>query len=387
MIYADNAVTEKMNSDIFNVLKNYISDDCEYSSDIYAYDIRYAEMSEMAALTVSKYLNCKQNEVFFTSGRYESVLVTLAAALYKQVFFGKKHIISSYVNNSFMSELLCELERFGFEISFVNAGSDGRISPDDIEAEVRDDTCLVNITMADPETGILQPVSRIGKICRKRNILFYTDAEMTAGHIPVDVKRINADILTLSSKRFGVPQGAGVIYISEKVLESRPMMDFCINKILLREDINISLVAGMAAALENKCSNMSENASSVISMRKQLISGLKKIKGSGFNGNSKYCVPGIVNFSFEGICGKDLAEKLYEYGICVLPCAVDSSDGPVPSKILLAMGRSVEEIRSAVCISINEENTPKEIDNIINVFDKATAELRKAPVVSNITRE
>ena len=275
-----------------------------------------------------------------------------------------------------MLHTLAKLEKEGFTVTRLDVHENGIVLPEEVEAAIGPDTCLVTVMYANNEIGTIQPIEAIGKICREKGVLFHTDAVQAAGHLPIDVKKQNIDLLSLSAHKFHGPKGAGVLY-ARKGVPLTPLIEGGAQERGKRAGTeNLPAIMGMAAALEEACENMEANQERISSLRDQLIQGLSQIPPSILNGDAHNRLPGNVSFCFEGIEGESLLLLLDDKGICASSGSACTSGSLDPSHVLLAIGRPHEIAHGSLRLTLSEETTEEEIQYTINAVAQVVSYLR-----------
>ena len=321
-------------------------------------------------------IGAQPRDIIFTSGGSEAdnQAILSAAALGRQK--GKMHIVSSAFEHHAVLHTLKKLEKEGFEVTLLNVHEDGLIRVPEVEEAIRDDTCLVTIMYANNEIGTIQPIREIGAVCRKKNVLFHTDAVQAIGHISIDVDRDNIDMLSASGHKFHGPKGTGFLYVRKGILISNLIEGGAQERGKRAGTENVPGIAAMAAALEEVSANMERNTTHQREMRDRLIAGLKQIPHSALNGDETDRLPGNVNFCFEGIEGESLLLLLDDKGIEASSGSACTSGSLDPSHVLLAIGRVHDVAHGSLRLSIGEEITEEEVDYLIRSVTEVVEYLR-----------
>ena len=294
---------------------------------------------------------------------------------------GKRHIISTAIEHHAVLHTLEKLEREGYEVELLDVCSNGVVSTAQVERVIREDTCLVTVMYASNEIGSIQPISEIGAICRKKSIPFHTDAVQAAGHLPIDVKAQNIDLLSLSAHKFHGPKGIGALYARKGIPVTRLVEGGEQEQGRRAGTENVPAIMGMATALEEACAHIAENTQKVSALRDQMIAGLSQIPDAVLNGDPENRLPGNVNFSFEGIEGESLVLLLDQYGICASTGSACTAQSLSPSHVLLAIGRSHEAAAGVLRLSLGEDNTQAEADEVLRIVPGLVKELRGNRIV------
>lgn len=376
MIYADNAATTRMCRMAINTMLHFMETEYGNPSSLHTMGQIAAEALHTAREAMAIRLGCSPRGLTFTSGGSEAnnqAILSAAAAGKAQ---GKKHIVSTAFEHHAVLHTLQKLESQGFEVTLLDVHGNGIVTAGEVKAALRDDTCLVTVMYANNEIGTVQPIAEIGAVCRERGVLFHTDAVQAAGHLPIDVTEQNIDMLSLSAHKFHGPKGAGVLYTKSGVSLSSLIEGGAQERGKRAGTENIPAIMGMAAAFDEACSQMEENAAMTVKLRDRLIDGLAAIPHSQLNGDQERRLPGNVSFCFEGIEGEALLLLLDQKGICASSGSACTSGSLDPSHVLLAIGRPHEVAHGSLRLTISESNTEQEIDHIIKAVSKAVELLR-----------
>lgn len=373
----DNAATTKMTSAVIQAMLLSMKNAWYNPSSLYTPAQRAADALRNARVQIAACLNATPDEIIFTSGGSESNNQAILSAARAGVQEGKRHIISTAIEHHAVLHTLEKLEREGYEVELLDVQSNGIIPAAQVERAIREDTCLVTVMYANNEIGSIQPISEIGAICREKSVTFHTDAVQAAGHLPIDVKAQSIDLLSLSAHKFHGPKGTGALYVRKGIPVTRLIEGGDQEQGRRAGTENIPAIIGMAAALEQACAHMAENAQKVSALRNQLIEGLSRIPGTVLNGDSENRLPGNVNLSFEGIEGESLVLLLDQQGICASTGSACTSHSLLPSHVLLATGQTCEMAASALRLSLNENNTQADVDEVLRVTPRLVKELRE----------
>lgn len=378
-IYADNAATTRMSKTAINAMLPYLDQIYGNPSSMHAKGRQASKALLAARKTIAEVLNCKANEITFTSGGSESdnqAILSAAAIGNKK---NKRHIISSSIEHHAVLNTLEKLRKENFEVTLLNAHANGIIRPEELAASIRPDTALVTIMYANNEIGSIQPISKLGEICREKGVIFHTDAVQAAGHININTEKENIDMLSLSAHKFHGPKGTGALYTREGIPLIKLVEGGAQEHGKRAGTENIPAILGMAAALKEASDNIDYNNSKLLSMRDRLIDGLLRIPGTVLNGDQKLRLSGNVNVCFKGIDGKSLLLLLDEKGICASSGSACTSGSSAPSHVLLAIGRSHNMAHGSLRLSLSEENTSEEIEYMINAINDSVSYLRSMP--------
>lgn len=376
-IYADNAATTKMSDVAVKAMLPYLQEIYANASSVHLLGQRSAAALFSARQQVAQVLNCAPKEVFFTSGGSEAdnqALISAAALGQKQ---GKCHIVSTAMEHHAILHTLEALQAEGFTVTLLRPQADGIVTATQVAEAITDTTCLVSVMYANNETGAIQPIREIGALCRKRGVLFHTDAVQAAGHLTIDVQRDNIDMLSLSAHKFHGPKGIGLLFAKSNLQLTILIRGAGQERGKRAGTENLPGIIGLAAALKDAQENMQQNTAYITGLRNALRNGLDKIDGADFNGSREHCLPGTVNYSFRGINGEALLSLLSNEGICCSSGSACSAGSLEPSHVLLALGLSHETAKSALRFSLCEYNTMDEVQTIITKVTEAVNRLRR----------
>lgn len=376
-IYADNAATTKMSDVAVKAMLPYLQEIYANASSVHLLGQRSAAALFSARQQVAQVLNCAPKEVFFTSGGSEAdnqALISAAALGKKQ---GKCHIVSTAMEHHAILHTLEALENQGFTVTLLRPQADGIVTATQVAEAITDTTCLVSVMYANNETGAIQPIREIGALCRKRGVLFHTDAVQAAGHLAIDVQRDNIDMLSLSAHKFHGPKGIGLLFAKSNIQLTSLIRGGGQERGKRAGTENLPGIIGLAAALKDAQENMQQNTAYITALRDALRNGLDKIDGADFNGSREHCLPGTVNYNFRGVNGEALLSLLSNEGICCSSGSACSAGSLEPSHVLLALGLSHETAQSALRFSLCEYNTMDEVQTIITKVTEAVNRLRR----------
>lgn len=376
-IYADNAATTKMSDVAVKAMLPYLQEIYANASSVHLLGQRSAAALFSARQQVAQVLNCAPKEVFFTSGGSEAdnqALISAAAIGKKQ---GKCHIVSTAMEHHAILHTLEALQAEGFTVTLLRPQADGIVTATQVAEAITDTTCLVSVMYANNETGAIQPIREIGALCRKRGVLFHTDAVQAAGHLAIDVQRDNIDMLSLSAHKFHGPKGIGLLFAKSSIQLTSLIRGGGQERGKRAGTENLPGIIGLAAALKDAQENMQANTAYITGLRDALRNGLDKIDGASFNGNREHCLPGTINYSFQGVNGEALLSLLSNEGICCSSGSACSAGSLEPSHVLLALGLSHETAQSALRFSLCEYNTMDEVQTIITKVTEAVNRLRR----------
>ena len=376
IIYADNAATTKMSKTAIEAMLPYMDKIYANPSSLHTPGQQAKEELDAARQSVAKLLGAQPSEIIFTSGGSEADNQAIISAAKLGERKGKKHIISTAFEHHAVLHTLEKLKKQGFEITLLDVHENGLVTPQQVADAIREDTCLVTVMFANNEIGTIQPIKEIGEVCRGKGVLFHTDAVQAAGHLHIDVKEQNIDMLSLSGHKFHGPKGVGVLYAKKGIPLINIIEGGAQEKGKRAGTENIPAIMGMTAALEEACSNMAENSAKVLELREKLIEGLSAIPHSVLNGDRESRLPNNVNFCFEGIEGEALLLLLDAKGVCASSGSACTSGSLDPSHVLLAIGRPHEIAHGSLRLTLCEENTEEEVEYIISAVTQVVAYLR-----------
>ena len=375
-IYADNAATTKISQTAMKAMISAMENSYGNPSSIHQIGMAANDALQTAREQIARCLGCMPKEIFFTSGGTESDNQAIVSAAMLGAKKNKRHIISTAFEHHAVLHTLRRLKEQGFEIQLLDVGAEGNITAAQVEEAIRPDTCLVTVMFANNEIGSVLPIAEIGEVCRAHGVLFHTDAVQKAGHIPVNVKKQNIDMLSLSAHKFHGPRGIGALYV-KRGIELTSLMEGGGQERGKRPGTeNLPAIMGMAAALKEECTLMEQNEAKVTAMRDRLIQGLSQIPYSILNGSREKRLPGNVNFCFEGVSGESLLLLLDSRGICASSGSACASGALDPSHVLLSLGLAPEIAQGSLRISLDISNTEEEIDYMLEVIPQVVEQLR-----------
>ena len=375
-IYADNAATTKISQTAMKAMISAMENSYGNPSSIHQIGMAANDALQTAREQIARCLGCMPKEIFFTSGGTESGNQAIVSAAMLGAKQNKRDIISTAFEHHAVLHTLRRLKEQGFEIQLLDVGAEGNITAAQVEDAIRPDTCLVTVMFANNEIGSVLPIAEIGEVCRAHGVLFHTDAVQAAGHIPVNVKKQNIDMLSLSAHKFHGPRGIGALYV-KRGIELTSLMEGGGQERGKRPGTeNLPAIMGMAAALKEECTLMEQNEAKVTAMRDRLIQGLSQIPYSILNGSREKRLPGNVNFCFEGVSGESLLLLLDSKGICASSGSACASGALDPSHVLLSLGLAPEIAQGSLRISLDISNTEEEIDYMLEVIPQVVEQLR-----------
>ena len=375
-IYVDNAATTQMSRVAIDAMLPYMADNYGNPSSLHTVGQRANEALCDARERIARRLGCTAKEITFTSGGSEADNQALISAAAIGARKGKKHIISTAFEHHAVLHTLEKLKKQGFEVELLDVHKTGNITAAEVEKAIRDDTCLVSVMYANNEIGSILPIAEIGAVCRAHGVIFHTDAVQAAGHLPIDTVAQNIDMLSLSAHKFHGPKGIGVLYARRGIPLTTLIEGGAQERGKRAGTENIPAIMGMAAALDDACDHLTENAAHMSALRDRLIAGLSKIPHSALNGDPVNRLPGNVSFCFEGIEGESLLLLLDAKGICASSGSACTSGSLDPSHVLLAIGRPHEIAHGSLRLSLCEANTDEDVDTILREVPAVVEYLR-----------
>ena len=375
-IYVDNAATTKTSRTAIEAMLPYMDKIYGNPSSLHSVGQAAADALRKAREEAAEVLGCEPNEITFTSGGSEADNQALVSAAAIGARKGKKHIISTAFEHHAILHTLKKLEKEGFEVTLLDVHENGMVSAQQVADAIREDTCLVSVMYANNEIGSIQPIAEIGAVCKEKGVIFHTDAVQAVGHVHINVKEENIDMLSLSAHKFHGPKGVGLLYARKGVRLTNIIEGGAQERGKRAGTENIPGIVGMVAALKEANANIDANAEKVSALRDRLIEGLEKIPHSALNSDRTKRLPGNVSFCFEGIEGESLLLLLDAKGICASSGSACTSGSLDPSHVLLAIGRPHEVAHGSLRLTLSEENTQEEVDYIIEETTKVVKYLR-----------
>ena len=376
-VYADNAATTKVSKTALEAMLPYFTEVYGNPSSLHSVGQEAKEALENAREHIAAVLGCQAREVYFTSGGTEADNMAIRTAAALGARKGKKHIISTAFEHHAVLHMLKRLEKEGFEITLLDVKDTHNITAQQVKDAIREDTCLVTTMFANNEIGSVLPIREIGAVCKEAGVIFHTDAVQAVGHLPIDVKKDNIDMLSLSGHKFHGPRGTGVLYIRRGLAPANIIEGGGQERGKRPGTENLPAICGMAAALDEAVANMEAHTAKVTALRDKLIEGLSKIPHCVLNGDPVNRLPGNVSFCFEGIEGEALLLLLDAKGVCASSGSACTSGSLDPSHVLLAIGRPHEIAHGSLRLSLCHENTEEEMDHILTVVPQVVDYLRK----------
>ncbi len=375
-IYLDNGATTKMSQTAIHAMLPYMDTIYGNPSSLHSAGQAAAEALADARQRIAACLGCSAAEITFTSGGSEADNQAILSAARLGARKGKRHIISTAFEHHAVLHTLKKLEKEGFTVTLLDVHENGIVLPEQVRDAIREDTCLVSVMYANNEIGSIQPIREIGAVCREKGVLFHTDAVQAAGHLPIHVQEQNIDMLSLSAHKFHGPKGIGVLYARKGILLT-PLIEGGAQERGKRAGTeNVPAIMGMAAALDEACEHLDENAAKLTGLRDKLIAGLSEIPHSILNGDAVHRLPGNVNFCFEGIEGESLLLLLDDKGICASSGSACTSGSLDPSHVLLAIGRVHDIAHGSLRLTLSKETTAEDVAYTIQAVKEVVAYLR-----------
>lgn len=375
-IYADNAATTRLSDAAFEAMKPFMLNEYGNASTLYKLGRSAHKAVENARGVFAKGINALPAEIYFTSGGTESDNWAIKGTAHRLAESGKKHIVTDNIEHHAVLHSAKALEREGFEVTYVSADNNGLVRAEDVAAAIRPDTAMVSVMFANNELGTIQPVAEIGSICRSAGVLFHCDAVQAAGILPIDVKAMNIDLLSISAHKFHGPKGVGVMYARRGCVPETYIDGGEQERGHRAGTENVAGIVGAAAAFAEAMSERDEKAERLCAMRDEIQSGLMKIPGAQVNGGAAPRLPGTLNMSFDGIDGQSLIFELDLKGLAASSGSACASGSVDPSHVLLALGLPYKLAHGSLRLSLGKYNTSDEAERIIRIVSDTVAELR-----------
>ena len=375
-VYADNAATTKMSAAAINAMLPCYENLYGNPSSLHSIGQKAKEALEDCRARVAACLGCEPREIYFTSGGSEADNQAIISAARLGQKKGKTHIITTAFEHHAVLHTLQRLEKEGFSVTYLDVTQNHNITAQQVKDAIREDTCLVTVMFANNEIGSILPIAEIGAVCKEAGVPFHTDAVQAVGHVPIHVKEMQIDLLSLSAHKFHGPKGVGALYCRRGFLLTNVIDGGAQERGKRAGTENLAGICGMTAALEEACAHMEANTTKVTALRDKLIAGLSQIPHSALNGDPVNRLPGNVSFCFEGIEGESLLLLLDMQGVCASSGSACTSGSLDPSHVLLAIGRVHDVAHGSLRLSLSEYNTEEEIDHILTVVPKVVQNLR-----------
>lgn len=375
-VYFDNAATTKMSQVALDAMIPCLETVYANASSLHTPGQKSKEVLEKAREEIAACIGAQPNEIYFTSGGSEADNQAIVSAAKWGARRNKKHIISTTFEHHAVLHTLQKLEKEGYEVTYLDVHENGIVQPEEVAAAIRPDTCLVTIMYANNEIGSIQPIAEIGAVCKEKGVYFHTDAVQAVGHLSINVKEQNIDMMSASAHKFHGPKGVGFLYARKGILLSNIIEGGAQERGKRAGTENIPAIVGMAAALKNVLAHQEENAAKMTALRDRLIDGLLTIPHSKLNGDRTKRLPGNVNFCFEGIEGESLLLMLDMKGIAASSGSACTSGSLDPSHVLLAIGLPHEIAHGSLRLTLNEEITKEDIDYVVDQLKTIVSDLR-----------
>ena len=376
MIYADNAATTPMSEAAINTMTTLIRETYGNPSSLYEFGQKAKEVLEQAREDTAALIGADAKEIIFTSGGSEADNQAIISAAKAGALKGRKHIISSKFEHHAVLHTLKKLENEGFEVTLLDVHENGIIDPSEVEAAIREDTCLVTIMYANNEIGTVQDIKGIGAVCRAKGVIFHTDAVQAIGHLKINVVEENIDMLSASAHKFHGPKGVGFLYARKGIRLTNLIEGGAQEKGKRAGTENVPGIAAMVTALKEEVANIDKNTAHILPIRNRIIEGLKEIPHSALNGDEERRLPSNINFCFEGIEGESLLLLLDDKGIAASSGSACTSGSLDPSHVLLAIGRVHDVAHGSLRLSLGEDITDEDADYIIKSVREVVEYLR-----------
>ena len=375
-VYADHAATTPVHEAARKAMLHCLEEDYGNPSSLHSVGQRAREILDQARADVAQCLNADPAEITFTGGGSEADNQALLTGALLGAKKGKKHLITTAFEHHAVLHTMKALEKQGFTVTYLDVHADGVVRLSDVAAAITDDTALVSVMMVNNEIGTIQPIQEIAKLCQEKGVLFHTDAVQAVGHIPVDVKALGVDMLSLAAHKFHGPKGVGALYCRKGIRPEILIQGGAQERGRRGGTENMPGIVGMAAALQEAVSNLNADMVYVTALRERLIEGLSQIPHSHLNGHRDLRCPGTVNFCFEGIEGESLLLWLDAKGVAASSGSACTSGSLDPSHVLLALGLPHEIAHGSLRLSLGADNTEEEVDHILKVVPEVVEYLR-----------
>ena len=376
MIYADNAATTRMSRAAIDAMVSCMEEQYGNPSSLYTFGQTAKEILEKARADIASVINADPREITITSGGSEADNQALRSAAVLGRKAGKTHIISTAFEHHAILHTLEKLKNEGYDVTLLPVHEDGIVRVEEVASAIREDTCLVSVMYANNEIGTVQPIAEIGALCRERGVLFHTDAVQAVGHLPIDVKAQNIDMLSASAHKFHGPKGIGFLYSKKSIALTNIIEGGAQERGKRAGTENVAAVVGMAAALKEAAAGMEKNTEHLLPLRNRLMEGLGEIPHSALNGDAEKRLPSNVNYCFEGIEGESLLLLLDDRGICASSGSACTSGSLDPSHVLLAIGRVHDVAHGSLRLTLGDDATAEDVEYIIKNVKEVVEYLR-----------
>lgn len=382
-VYADNAATTRIAPQVLDAMLPYLKEEYGNPSTLYKLGREAKIAIEKAREQVAQVIGAKAEEIFFTGSGTEADNMALKGVLYGPAGKGKKHLITTKIEHHAVLHTAMALEKEGFQVTFLDVDKNGRVDLEELKQAITPDTALVSIMAANNEVGTIQPIEEIGKICREKGVLFHTDAVQAFGHMPLDVNKMNIDLLSLSAHKINGPKGSGALYI-RRGLGLRPVIEGGGQERNRRSGTeNVAGIVGLGQAAQLAMETMEEESARLKALSKKLIDGVLQIPETILTGDPENRLPGACSFAISAIEGESLVLYLDMEGICTSTGSACSTGSLDPSHVLMAIGLSHEVSHGSLRVSLGRFNTEEEVDYIIETLPKVVEKLRSMSPVWN----
>ncbi len=375
-VYADNAATTAVSPKVVEAMLPYMTKEYGNPSSLYAFGQTAHHAVEKARKQVADVLGCEAGEVYFTSGGSEADNWAIRGAALLGAKKGKKHIITSKIEHHAVLHTLAKLEKDGFTVTYLDVYENGIVHAEDVRNAITDETCLVTVMYANNEIGTIQPIKEIGAICKEKGVLFHTDAVQAVGHVKINVKEENIDMLSLSGHKFHAVKGTGALYCRKGIRFENLIEGGAQESGRRAGTENVPGIVGLGVAITEMAENMDANAQKVSALRDRLFEGASKISHSRINGDTEKRLPGNFSMCFEGVEGESLLLYLDMEGVCASSGSACTSGSLDPSHVLLAIGLKHEVAHGSLRLSLGEQNTVEDVDHILSVLPGIINRLR-----------
>lgn len=376
-VYADNAATTPVSKKVVDAIIPYMTEHFGNPSSLYEVGQVASRAVTKARQQVAAALGAEEKEIYFTSGGSEADNWAIKGAAALGAKKGKKHLITTKIEHHAVLHTMASLEKEGFTVTYLDVYDNGIVKVEDVEKAITDETCLVTIMYANNEIGTVQPIAEIGALCKKKGVLFHTDAVQAVGHIKIDVKEQNIDMLSLSGHKFHATKGIGALYCRKGIVLPNLIEGGAQERGKRAGTENVPGIVGLGVAITDMCENIEENHAKVKALRDRLFEGASKISHSRINGDRENRLPGNFSMCFEGVEGESLLLMLDMQGVCASSGSACTSGSLDPSHVLLAIGLKHEVAHGSLRLSLSENNTVEDVDYILEVLPPIIERLRE----------
>lgn len=376
-VYADNAATTQVSEEVLSSMLPYFRSEYGNASSIYALGRNSKKAVELAREKVAKAIGADTSEIYFTSCGSESDNWAIRGICEKLAAKGKKHIITSVFEHHAILHTCKDMEKKGWDVTYVPIDEKGLVNPEDVKNAIREDTALVTIMYANNEIGTIQPIEEIAAVCKENKVIFHTDAVQAVGHVEIDVHKMGIDLLSLSGHKIHAQKGVGALYVRKGIALPNLLHGGAQERNKRAGTENVPAIVGLGTAIEIACANIPEKAEAVTAKRNRLIDGILKLSHTRLNGDRDKRLPGNCNISIEGIEGESLLLMLDMNGICASSGSACTSGSLDPSHVLLALGLKHEVAHGSLRLSIDENTSDEDIDYILEVVPDVVNRLRE----------